>query len=389
MKKQITFFLACCILLCTFSSCTSARSEKDVSAELETSLSAIQDIDLETMQKKFVGEYNPADVFYQQNQYVDTYFMVKYAYKYMQYDIVSLHITGDTAIATVEFTNLDFSKSFYEYYNTCFLIATLSASMNINDAEQLFVTTLNQANILDVTTTITADINLIYQNDTWVVQTDYDLFEAMAGNLFSARDAFLFESGYSFLPSMVINQVAVKKPITRAENETAEQALNIGLQSLQKTDFETSNEYLNLTFPTVFSNQNSYKIFQLLFQDMDYQILSVDETDDTAIITIEFTNIDADVAFASYVDDLFALVDTKGEDMSDDDIFTLVETLVNNNRSITITTTITIHLTKESGKWVVHYADETSYYAFINAITGNYFTTMNRAQTEIEQRLSA
>ncbi len=118
----------------------------------------------------------------------------------LDYNIVSSAINGDTATVTAEITNTDFAVVLDAYLNAVMKLAIeqslLPVEEKLSDEEAelaiqqlLFDAIANE----DQTTTVTIEVNLVKNNNSWTITMDDEFADAILGGFISAFEDLLKE----------------------------------------------------------------------------------------------------------------------------------------------------------------------------------------------------
>ncbi len=139
---------------------------------------------------------------------------------------------------------------------------------------------------------------------------------------------------------------------------TPEKTVNNMFESLKKGDFEQTSQYINyneVSLVNQLEEEDNTEITadeKILFESLEWNIKSVNEQGDTASIEVEVTNKDYEVAFKNYIQEMFKKF-LNNDDISEQEQFDLLLNEIKKEETGTKTTTQTITVVKENGRWKV------------------------------------
>ncbi len=139
-----------------------------------------------------------------------------------------------------------------------------------------------------------------------------------------------------------------------------EKVVNNAFSDLKNGDFENIEQYINydeLVEDTGMNTESEEQMSQeeidrerLLYEDLEWRIKSVQSEGDTATVEVETTNKDYRTIFNNYFQTLIQKV-FSNEDLSDEQIEEAFVQELQKDDVERVTTTQTITLTKQDGKW--------------------------------------
>lgn len=132
-------------------------------------------------------------------------------------------------------------------------------------------------------------------------------------------------------------------------------------KALRDGDYEKVNEYVNykeiISSSEVLDTDNlNEETMKLLFDKLSWKITDVTQEDSRATVTIEVTNKNFRTIIGNYMQNVLRVAFSGGEPTDAEMQNYLLEEL-RNEEVETTTTTQTINLTKQDGKWVVSTTD--------------------------------
>lgn len=170
------------------------------------------------------------------------------------------------------------------------------------------------------------------------------------------------------IPTIVIIQITVicclyaltgcgKKEVPEPV-KAVEQELNV----LKNSSADSVNEYITLAdlFPSTQKSENTdddvLKVFSLFFKNFDYQVIDYTIQEDTAIVDVKLTTIDAkplakDFLSQSIIKQIQGLAAPKAVTYSTKDYYHSLQKLLAKNEYSTTTTDCTIHLSRVGETW--------------------------------------
>ena len=134
------------------------------------------------------------------------------------------------------------------------------------------------------------------------------------------------------------------------------------LQGLKDGDYEKVNEYVNYEELISASSTNdgeelNAEAQKLLFDKLSWNITEENKEGDTATITVEITNKNFKTIINNYMQKVLKLAFSGQEITDEQNQNYLIEELNNENIEMT-TTTQTINLVNQDGKWIITTTDE-------------------------------
>lgn len=130
------------------------------------------------------------------------------------------------------------------------------------------------------------------------------------------------------------------------------------LKALKEGDFEKANEFVNyneiMGENTLTGNEEeNIETEKLFYNDLDWKILKITENGNSATVEVEVTNKNFKTVIANYIQQVFKMA-FSGQTVNTDDIAKyLIDELKKEDAEKT-TSTQTLNLTKEDGKWKVN-----------------------------------
>ena len=131
--------------------------------------------------------------------------------------------------------------------------------------------------------------------------------------------------------------------------------------ALKNGDYDKVNEYINynevISSSDVLDSESlDQETMNLLFDKLSWKVTETTQEENTANVTVEVTNKNFKTIIANYMQNALKVA-FSGQELSDAEMENyLIEELKNEDVE-TITTTQTINLTKQDGKWVINTTD--------------------------------
>lgn len=166
-----------------------------------------------------------------------------------------------------------------------------------------------------------------------------------------------------------VSPASAPTPNNEAGALSPEDTVRAYLDSIMKLDTEQANQYLEN--PSELADNDDTveeEVYsKALVEGLQYQVLSCDETGETAIVKTEITNLDMAVVFVEALQQAFAAAfdGTSSEDTEDVMTEQMLQSM-KNHKGETVTNTVEVHLKKVDGVWKIQADDELA-----NALTGN------------------
>lgn len=161
--------------------------------------------------------------------------------------------------------------------------------------------------------------------------------------------------------------------------ESAEQAVGNALDAIKSMDKEGIEKYIDYDELVEAEKSDeeadleSEEMIKLVFEKLEYNIVSSEKNGDTALVTTEITNINMAKVFGEFIMEAFSLAfsDIEEEEMNSKmmEIFT---NLINREDNEMVTITVDINLKKINDEWKIDMSDELS-----NAIFGGMVEAMD------------
>lgn len=196
MKKIISTLLMI-VLMLSLTACGGGESAEK--ATINT-IEAIKTVDKETLSKYMdyneLVNINDADNEEDSQDNEDGTEYIGNIFKNMKYKITSSKENGDTAVVSVEITNVDMSNVFTLYIQEAMSLALSQAFSEEGQTDedmdaqmtQLLIDTIEENKATTVTNNV--DINLTKVDKQWKVNVDENLQNALMGNLLTVANAF-------------------------------------------------------------------------------------------------------------------------------------------------------------------------------------------------------
>lgn len=133
------------------------------------------------------------------------------------------------------------------------------------------------------------------------------------------------------------------------------------LQALKNGDYDKVNEYVNyqqvMESSEIFDSETlNEETMNLLFDKLSWKIIETTQEENTASVSVEITNKNFKTIIGNYMQNALKVA-FSGKELSDTEMENyLLEELKNENVETT-TTTQTINLIKQDGKWVINTED--------------------------------
>ena len=132
-------------------------------------------------------------------------------------------------------------------------------------------------------------------------------------------------------------------------------------KALKNGDYDKVNEYIN--YNEVISSSNildseslDEETMNLLFEKLSWKITETTKEENTASVTVEVTNKNFRTIIANYMQNALRVA-FSGQELSDAEMENYLLEELKNEDVETTTTTQTINLTKQDGKWVINTTD--------------------------------
>lgn len=190
MKRTLLALLLGLLLALSLTACGSRESAQSVT---ESTIQALQAMDTESLQEYWGPSLGSDDLNVEDEQVIQ---MLQLMTQNLTYEILAAQEAADTAVVTVEFTNIDMAPvlaaSLTSALEEVLPYAFLPEDQQLSDEEisAIYLEKLTEAlsqEDLD-TTTAKVDVNLVLTDGQWEVTPDDELVDAMLGGFLSAAD---------------------------------------------------------------------------------------------------------------------------------------------------------------------------------------------------------
>ena len=151
----------------------------------------------------------------------------------------------------------------------------------------------------------------------------------------------------------------------QAESEqnssTPEATVAALLDAVKEGDQTKVNQYVS-QYDSMYSEDSETDITQVkvMFENVTYHIQSVDviDTEGTAVVTVDVTNIDMNIVMQEYMKKALEASENS-TDMTEEEAMTLLKDSIAENKENTITKTVDLEVKRaEDGEWKVKTTDE-------------------------------
>lgn len=193
MKKVLSILITIAMVFALVA-CSNAGPDDTVSNYLDS----YKNGDLEEIDKYFLdsADSDEAEIIDNEDPEVDA--AMENAYSKLTYEILDTNIDGDSAIVETEITAPNLGIVMTELIQEAMPLALASAfseDEDDDDMDALMNTMLiDKLNSEDLPmNTKTVDINLVKENENWLIDVDHALLDAMTGNMSALDDAFMLE----------------------------------------------------------------------------------------------------------------------------------------------------------------------------------------------------
>src|SRR5699024_587250 len=180
--------------LSILASCTDETDDRETPEEaVENALTAIKELDIETAEKYFdyddlIEEYEDEDM---EIDILESEEDIKPVFANLEFEILSSEVGEDTAIVETEITNINMETIMDEYIEQSFSLAMeniFEEDENLEEEiKEIFIELIERNDNELVTSTV--DINLRRIEDSWEIDMDDELADAITGGLISIVDS--------------------------------------------------------------------------------------------------------------------------------------------------------------------------------------------------------
>ena len=140
-----------------------------------------------------------------------------------------------------------------------------------------------------------------------------------------------------------------------AKGETAEEAVTAALTAMKNLDQETFSKYVDFEVP---DSQEGAEEVKAMLENLSFQITSSEETEDSATVQADITNIDMSAVMQTYIGKAFALAFSgDGTELTEEDASKMLMESIAENKENLVTTPVTIQLKKVEGNWKIDMDD--------------------------------
>ncbi len=171
--------------------------------------------------------------------------------------------------------------------------------------------------------------------------------------------------------------------------ESAEKATINTIEAIKTVDKETLSKYMDYNELVNINdadneedsqdNEDGTEYIGNIFKNMKYKITSSKENGDTAVVSVEITNVDMSNVFTLYIQEAMSLALSQAfseEGQTDEDMDAqmtqLLIDIIEENKATTVTNNVDINLTKVDKQWKVNVDENLQ-----NALMGNLLTVAN------------
>lgn len=184
MRRKI-----CIIYIMVFALIISACAKVETAEEAVTNaLTALRDVDMETIQKYFGTE----DIFADEDEdYLATNKYAKLILGNLDFEILSSSETKEGAVVEVEISNIDMEAIMSEFFVNSLVFAfdeSLTEEEYDKKSDELMVSLLSRKENLVKTSVIR--LNLTKTEKDWLIEANKELLDAALGGLYSFIDSF-------------------------------------------------------------------------------------------------------------------------------------------------------------------------------------------------------
>ncbi|HLR20494.1 MAG TPA: DUF5105 domain-containing protein [Tissierellaceae bacterium] len=193
-NKFLALFLILVLSLSILASCTDETDDRETPEEaVENALTAIKELDIETAEKYFdyddlIEEYEDEDM---EIDILESEEDIKPVFANLEFEILSSEVGEDTAIVETEITNINMETIMDEYIEQSFSLAMeniFEEDENLEEEiKEIFIELIERNDNELVTSTV--DINLRRIEDSWEIDMDDELADAITGGLISIVDS--------------------------------------------------------------------------------------------------------------------------------------------------------------------------------------------------------
>lgn len=144
------------------------------------------------------------------------------------------------------------------------------------------------------------------------------------------------------------------------EENTPESAVADFLEAVKAADQTKINEYVSEDDRVYSENTTTDEQVKMLFENITYQVKSVkaDEENNTAVVTVDMTNIDMKQVFQTYMQNALSAA-AENPDMTVEEELQLFQQAITDNKDNTFTNTVDLEVTQsEAGQWKIKTTDE-------------------------------
>jgi len=159
--------------------------------------------------------------------------------------------------------------------------------------------------------------------------------------------------------------------------ESAENVVSVTLDALKALDFEKASEYMDDSGVIEDTDDEQEAMIKPIFENLSYKIISSEEKDDKATVTVEITNVDIGKIFAEYMQEALGLVFSGLEESElEVKMVEIWNDLIRAEDAVMATNKVDVNLEKIDDKWKIKSDEE-----FMNAILGGFVNVVESMGT--------
>lgn len=167
------------------------------------------------------------------------------------------------------------------------------------------------------------------------------------------------KNGYFFVGILLVIAIIIIVSILLIIPGTPRKTIDGMFSALKAGDFEKAQEYFNYQdlMETTELNGNDSENIKLFFDKLEWKINKITQEKDKATAEVEVTNKDFKTIISNYMQKVLKVA-FSGQDITDEEMTNYLAELLKDESVQTTTTTKTIEVTKQDGKWRI-VTDET------------------------------
>jgi hypothetical protein len=282
MKKILSLFCMFVIILMLVSCGANETPEQAVS----NALTAVKNLDKETTQKYFGDEdlINKEETKKEsenktENKMLEDEENIKLFVKKLSFEILSSNIKDGKATVKAKITNIDMKPIFREYIKKAFSIAMSEAFLGDNEQdneelqkemEQIFIDLLSNEENKMVTSTV--EIKLIKNGNSWRIEADDKLLDAILGGFYSITDSMDDDSDKEVKHEVPKFELGEKISI---KNDDGKELYNLTINSITLSDernqFHENNPAQVIEIDYTYENISMED--ELYISDSDFKVI--------------------------------------------------------------------------------------------------------------------